>query len=305
MARRPQLAAQDDAALLYGSDADRMRAMAALKQSGVRKVRLNAIYGKYSKADGGYDFSNLDRTVNGLRGLGIKTQMTLMGDPSYDGKPVPSRLSASNADPKEMARYAQATAKHFKGRVGQYDVWNEPNHPYFLQSRTPAKTYRKLYDAGVMGIRSVDKKAQVDFGELAPLNVNQFIRRSVGKGGVQASAIALHPYGDPRKKSTRKGSGDITHLGEVQKLIARLHKQGKLTNFHGGRAGLDLTEYGVDRKVGSEAQRIAIMHRAYGRARKAGARELTQYQIGGPKKDATWDTALPIGRLATRLARRR
>jgi hypothetical protein len=283
--RRPRLGAQDDALLLGADDKARVAVLKSLVDSGAKDLRVNAIYSRMK------DPSQMDRLVNEAKFMGLRTQMTLMADPAYHGEKVDSALSASNSNMREMTKFAHDTAARYGDKVAKYSIGNEPNLGYFLQSKHPAKTYRKLYDAGLFGIRSAGSKAEVDFGELAPVKANQFIRRAVGRGGVQTSAIALHPYGDPTRRSKRNKSGDITHLAQVQQLVQRLHKQGKLSTFTGGRPGLDLTEYGIKRQVGSDVQREALMRLAFKRARKAGARQLIQYQLGGPKM-AAWDTAL-------------
>jgi hypothetical protein len=298
--RRTRFGVQDDNQLLWGGADQRLEALKQLSKAGAKDLRINAIYSKFHQADGSYNWKPMDDLVNQARFVGLHPQLTLMGDPVYGDKA--SGLSATHADAGTLATYAHEAATHFKGRVGKYSVWNEPNHPDFLKARTPAKTYRKLYDAGLFGIRSADQKAQVDFGELAPMAVNQFIRRAVGRGGVQTSAIALHPYGQPDKTSRRRGSGDITHLAEVQRLVQRLHKQGKLNTASGGRPGLDITEYGIERKWGTDAKRAALMRLAMRRARKAGARQVIQYQFGGPKM-AQWDTALPVASFGRALRR--
>ena len=56
----------------------------------------------------------------------------------------------------DMGPLANADARHFKGRVHRYSIWNEPNHPQFLGPQYDSRhrpvspgIYRNLYAAAL------------------------------------------------------------------------------------------------------------------------------------------------------------
>src|SRR5688500_2311665 len=244
----------------------------AAESPGREPLRLNAIYGKV-KQGGGYNFSELDSAINEARTHGLDPQLTLMGTPRYNPT-LDQRLSYKNADPKEMQRYAYEAAKHFKGRVGRYSIWNEPNHDAFIEGalnnpKKAGRTYRKLYQGGQKGIKQGDKAAQVLLGEVTSSTGAQDFLKSVLAGKpLKASGFAYHPY-------DLGGKGwNINNLPALQKTLAKYKKQGKLQTAAGKQVPLYLTEMGYlkDGRM-TDAQRLDKMADAYGLANNAGAKQ--------------------------------
>jgi len=75
-----------------------------------------------------------------------------------------------------FGQFMTAVARHFGSEVSLYSIWNEPNHPAFLQPQfnsngTPAspRVYRGLYQAGYAGLQAGGiAQPQVLLGETAP-----------------------------------------------------------------------------------------------------------------------------------------
>jgi hypothetical protein len=278
MARKPaplRLGAQDDKALLTpGVVRDRL--VANLRRQGAKDVRLNVVYGK-TKAEG---YGALDEAVNYLRAHGLKPQMTIMGTPDYSPT-LDQGLSARNANPQLLQQYAGEVAKHFKGRVGRYSIWNEPNLNTFLMgaqgnAKAGGRRYRDLYRHGYAGVKGADPTAQVMFGELAPTgDVAQFLRyATAGKKPVRTAGVAFHPY--------ETGSGptwDITNLPAMQRVLESYKRQGRLQTNQGAAAPLYLTEFGYQRAEMTPAQQRARLANAFHLAGQAHARQLVQYQL--------------------------
>ena len=64
---------------------------------------------------------------------------------------------------------AGIVAKHFKGRIDRYSIWNEPNWRTWLQPlKSGPRLYRDLYTRGYAAIKRADRRAKVLIGETSP-----------------------------------------------------------------------------------------------------------------------------------------
>jgi len=97
--------------------------------------------------------------------------------------PVPRWATANGKAPyvtrpddRDFQEFMTAVAREFGSEVSVYSIWNEPNHPAFLQPQfnangTPAsgRIYRGLYEAGYAGLQAAGlARPPVLFGETAP-----------------------------------------------------------------------------------------------------------------------------------------
>lgn len=142
---------------------DPVKTFPFLAETGVKFARCQTGWMKCEKTVGVYDFQWLDTVVDGLLAIGIETWFSL----SY-GHPVhtPCELyaeewrKAGNGRVSNWARgwvaetpyyhgekamnawcnYVVALAKHFKGRVKIWEVWNEPEGWWVHQGRGLDKT---------------------------------------------------------------------------------------------------------------------------------------------------------------------
>jgi hypothetical protein len=290
----PALAFQDDA-LLNADPATINRTLDQMKAAGARNLRVNAIYGQ-SRANGAYDWSQLDTLVNAARARGISPQMTLMGTPEYmRARNLDMGLSAATPNQNLMGAFARDAATHFRGRVGRYSVWNEPNIASFLaegENKAGPKQYRRLYQAGYKAIKGADPHAKVLLGELTAgrqgadpkAQALGFLRRVLAAGNkpLRADGLALHPYqwSDPNQKMNDANYGGISNRPMVQRELSREFHRGKLTT--GGKlrskVPLYLTEFGYKGAEMSPTTRAKYMRQASTLAQQAGAREMLWYQ---------------------------
>lgn len=122
-----------------------------LGESGVKYARCQTGWWKCERKKGHYDFGWLDEVVDSLHKRGISTWFSLgFGHPDYTpceyfdkqwevsaqtGKIVPgwargwvgeSPWYAGDKAMKGWLSYVRALAKHFKGRVQVWEIWNEP-----------------------------------------------------------------------------------------------------------------------------------------------------------------------------------
>ena len=114
--------------------------------------------------------------------------------------PVPEWATAGHKDKSGVTRpndadfkeFMTAVGKHYAGLVSLYAIWNEPNHPAFLQPQFNAKgmpesprIYRGLFQAGYEGLRASGiAKPKVLMGETAPVGSDSLSRREIKERGL-------------------------------------------------------------------------------------------------------------------------
>jgi hypothetical protein len=261
------------------------------KELGVTHIKGFVIWEK--SPNGVYDdslplFQRWDSMVDEARRRGFEVHLSLNGIASelYGG---PNRTGV-DPDPREYEKFVTAFAKHFKGRVHRYSIWNEPNYPVFLVPKAPpslepgqgnldstnvvdgaltpeerkaertemilknARLYRELYEVGYRAIKAVDPAAEVLIGELNASHDPFLFLDALAPSGTRlvADGFAHHPYQFAVAPDARTYGIllGISKLKDLQARLATLAKEGRLTTPEGGELPLYLTEFGYQRKEG-------------------------------------------------------
>jgi hypothetical protein len=293
---------QDDQAFVLAPPAQRTQAFNRAKAIGASYLRINLVWQSY-RDDG---FGPYDAAVNAARQRGMKVQLTVTGNPSYVNggrgfigrRPVPARYAA----------WIGKVARHFRGRVYAYAVWNEPNLGLFFlpQGKPGQRLYRKVYRSAYRSVKRADRRAKVLIGETAPSNKPLRFLAGVAKGGgVVADGWAHHPYqfvnvapGRPERRYT-----GISNVPKMKRELRRFAAHKLLRTPSGRPLPLYFTEFGYPRQgalygLFSEPMRADYSVRAMRIARRAGAQVMVWYQVYNPAsmaKRTLWDTGL-IGR---------
>jgi hypothetical protein len=215
------------------------------------------------------------------------------------------KVGGYQPDPTKFGAFMRIVAAHFKGRIDRYSIWNEPNLSAWLAPSNKAPgLYRGLYRAGYRAVKTVDPRAQVLFGELAPSRDGRTIAplaflRAAAKSNLKSDGLALHPYQLTSAPTLPTGGPDdapISQLKRVTKLLDQLAKQHKLSNAKGKGLDLYLTEFGYLKKGSralSQKTRAKYLKAAYQIARKnPRVREILQYQLVDGPKDGIWNSAI-------------
>lgn len=314
------------------------------KELGVTHIRgfLPWVHTESAVYDDSYKFFPMwDSTVDEARERGFEVQLCLFGLASkqYGG----DDRTGIDPDPKEYGLFVTACAKHFKGRVHRYSVWNEPNLPVYLmpapatsgaggnftdavtkatggkplspeqnyrQNILPknAQRYRELYAVGYRAIKGVDPSAEVLVGELSSSHDPVEFMNEMAPPGTHlvADGFALHPYQfavAPDSPPNPKGTGaGISKLQQVQTLLDKMAKAGRMMTPNGGKLPLYLTEFGYQKLEGRtfkspatqlpEATRQAWLPKAFEAARESGARQMLYFMLLPTPPDYSWDTSI-------------
>jgi hypothetical protein len=273
-ARGMEVALQDDPVFVSQSYFDRSRAFRFARSLGVTRLRINANWAfmmpsneahaqtKPGKVD--YSFIQIDSAIDAAAQNGIRVQLSLTGPaPAWatsDHRVGPVRPSAP-----EFGEFAAIAARHFRGRVDRYSIWNEPNwHSWLGPLQSSPTLYRALYLSGYRAIKGQDGGAKVLIGETAPYAqrgramapmkflravtcVNGRYRRVRRCSRLRADGYAHHPYDfthSARFKFPGRDNATIATLSNLTNALDRLSRAGVLRPTHGRSMPVYLSEYG-------------------------------------------------------------
>jgi hypothetical protein len=320
-----EVAVQDDAVLmnrLYGSVPKTLKQVSQLKAS---RIRVNVVWSyvvgsakKKRKAPKHirYNWTGYDALIRKATPRGIRLELTLTG-------PAPAWATGNHkvgpVKPKATAfkAFASAAAKHFRGKVDRYSVWNEPNYVGWLSplSQGPA-LYRALYTTGYNAIKSADPSAQVLIGETSPFGLRKrataplkFLRGVTSRGGLVADGYAHHPYDFTHAPTYRYPGADNATLATLDHLTTALDQlaaAGRLRTPSGGALDLFLTEYGFfasGKKHLSASKHAKYLVQAFTMAQaNPRVRQMLQYGMVKPRGNFHFDTAVTDQKGRPRLA---
>ena len=292
-----ELGVQDDSVFVSQGWYDRMTAFRQLRALHATTLRMNLIWSDFKR----YGWSPWDGAVRAAAANGVRVQLTIAGTPQYD--PGGNQyISFRHASPGRVAQFMKLVARHFKGCVTRYSVWNEPNLPRWLSpSRNAPRIYRNLYRRSYAAIKSVDRRDQVLIGELTSAhNPMGFLSRAAR--GLRADGLAYHPfqfYAAPGRPDRGRGFVGISKTGVVRYWLRRLRRAHRLRTPHGGTPPIYFTEFGYLTRGYyrmSEGKRRSWAVRALRLARRQGARQMVWYMLVHPPAwtlhGDIWDSAI-------------
>lgn len=239
---------------------------------------------------GAYPWGEYDALIGEAQRLGWKVLLTVTS-------PVP-RWATSNKkapyvtkpDPRDFEEFMTAVGRHygpsgpFGSTVSLFSIWNEPNHPAFLQPQwntngtaASPRVYRALYQAGYAGLKAAGiAKPPVLIGETAPtgydkvnykreksrallhdvapllfmretLCLNKSYRKSGSCTPLTAAGYAHHAYttaAGPLYKPKEKDDVTIGVLSRLSSALSKAFRAGGTTS----NLPIYLTEFGVQSK---------------------------------------------------------
>lgn len=322
--RGMELALQDDATFLVGGKkVPREKAFHYARQLGVTRLRVNLlwaytmpqiVYGaRHKPAKVQYLFDPVDSLVDQAAANGIRVHLSLTGPAPRWARPKASIKQAwYKPSTSEFGKWAGVVAKHFKGRVDRYSIWNEPNWRTWLGPlKSQASLYRSLYRRGYAAIKKADPRAKVLIGETAPTErrgsstaplaflrkvacVNTKYKRVAHCPKLKADGYAHHPYDFRHAPNFKYPGADNVTLGTLSRLtkaLDKLRKSGALRTPNGSRMPLYLTEYGyfaTGHRALASKTRVRYLQRAYSIALKnSRVKSQLQYLLVSPPRNSS------------------
>jgi hypothetical protein len=319
------IALQDDAVFLKRDYYNRETALKQAQDLGVTRLRVLVIWNRLMGADANkktkpstvhYDWSSYDSLIDDAARHGIRLQLNLTG-PAPAWATGNHKVGIVRPDPKEFGEFAAEAARHFKGRVDLYSIWNEPNYVGWLAPLHDEPTlYRQLYTAAYGAIKTADPNAKVLIGETAPYSESHralaplaFLRGVLCRNQIyapvkqcpplRADGYAHHPYEFANPPAAPYPGADNVTMGTLNRLTSgldRLATAKALTTPDGKPLDVFLTEFGYF-ATGPVApppqQRAAYLKQAFDIAqRNSRVKEMLQYILVSPPPGTRFDTSL-------------
>ena len=206
-----------------------------IQSLGMKFVRLQSGWARTEKEEGKYDFSWLDEIVDNLLIRKIEPWLCLCygnglyspeANKQFGGVGVPPIFT--ERERTAWDKYCVAVAKHFKGRIKMYEVWNEPDGAWCWKHGVNGTEYGEFVIRTSNAVKSVDENAKILGGSLAERYHLKWLKDALDTG--MADAIDMFTY--------HNYSPDLTHTpATVKTLRAILHKYGKHIQLVQGEAG--------------------------------------------------------------------
>jgi len=206
----------DDAFWGTDSDPSRARTMSTIASTGATTLRAAFLWSTIEQRPGHFDFELHDGFMEAAARKGISVLPILFDPPSFRSSRPASGAARGvypPADNSAFARYASELVRRY-GPGGKFwkknphlhqlpirswQVWNEPNIPFYWGGRPDPAAYAQLVKAAAAGIKAVDPGAKVvtaglNDSELG-IKLSDFVDGMYAAGAKDSfDVLALHPY---------------------------------------------------------------------------------------------------------------
>ena len=237
---RPQVGVQFKGMWSDYTDTQRAAVLDKLAAAGVDTVRIDVSWamlqptGPDSYDTWGVGF--VDRVITMARERGLTPLVTLWMTPAWANGGRGDRALPTN--PADYARAARWAAAKWAGRVGAWEIWNEPNSDDFMTGADPV-AYARLLQAAYPAIKAGDPQATVVSGGTMYVDTDWIAKMYAAGAGGNFDAIAVHPYmgvADQAPETPDDGTQwTLAHVASLHDLMVQ----------HGdGAKGIWLTEMG-------------------------------------------------------------
>jgi hypothetical protein len=248
--------------MYFYSQTDTDKAMGLLKDAGVDTIRILIPWAGVEPADDTYDWTAVDRMVNSANAKGIKVLAVLNSTPDWAAVPNQPPLSGHPADLDAFEDYVSEVATRYKGKVADYEIWNEPNYDLFWAPEPDAAQYTALLKVAYTAIKAADPNATVIAASVASaaevpggpvINPVTYLSQMYAAGaGGYFDAIAYHPYLYSVPFSAGEGHAGVP-ITQAEQLHALMVANGD------GNKKIWATEYGQPSSEFSEANQAAYI----------------------------------------------
>lgn len=177
---------------LSGNQTEQAHQFPLIKSTGVNSLREEALWSTIEKNPGTFAIPPaLDQFVNQTLQNGMQPLLILdYGNPFYDNGDKPH----SDRAIKAFARYAVFVVQHFKGRVHEYEMWNEWNGMVGSKRYGGASEYIQLLRTLYPQLKATDPSATFIGCASSGLPLDWFTRVFQAGGLQYMDAVSVHPY---------------------------------------------------------------------------------------------------------------
>ena len=155
---------------------DPSAAYGAIGELGAKWVRIQSGWARCEKQRGSYDFEWLDDMVENILAQGAQPWICLCyGNPLYDVRaPKGSRAVGfapifSHEAANAWTEYVKRIVSHYIGKVGYFEIWNEPDGTHCWKSGVNGKEYGNFVLTTAKAIKSANAHAKIIAGSMCNL----------------------------------------------------------------------------------------------------------------------------------------
>jgi hypothetical protein len=176
--------------------------------AGFKFTRMDFSWGGIEREKGIYDWSAYDELTANLDRRGLRAYYIFdYSNPLYEESMVApeafsghvKKVLTSPQHPESVAafaRWAAAAAEHFQGRHIVWEIWNEPNIP-FWEPKPDVQQYTTLALATAKAVRAADPHATI-FAPAASGFPWPFLESFLQSGVLEyLDGVSVHPYRSP------------------------------------------------------------------------------------------------------------
>ena len=180
---------------------DPEKAYAPLAKIGVKYVRIQSGWQRTEREKGKYDFSWLDGIVDRLISDGMIPWMNIVyGNELYDERAAEA-YGAVGCPPlfsdeafEAWIAYVRALVAHFRGRVRDYEIWNEPDGRGTWKCGADPLDYARLAIPTAQAIHECDPDARALLGAMCRANMVFFAGLAEAGAFDVCDALTYHCY---------------------------------------------------------------------------------------------------------------
>jgi hypothetical protein len=206
-------------------------------------------WGAVEPEPGKWAWGPLDEQMKYLDGHKFVYGALLVGTPKWNKKDAVGSLPVNNLP--GWSNYVTELAKHLKGRVRHFEVWNEP--PNFTgKDQTPAD-YAKIVVAAHAAVKAVDPAALVGLAAKSA-HVNYLEQVILAGAKDHFDYIVLHPFEVLDGVADDAGSESV-----YMHVVPTVRKMRAARNPAKANVPIIFTELGADAKRGADRQARALV----------------------------------------------
>jgi hypothetical protein len=226
-----QVGFSEGSAVLGDHDRELERRMAGIAATGAGWVRIDFRWPDLERRRGSFSWGSVDRIVDAAQDHGLAVLAVLAYTPRW-ARPRGTTEKAPPKRPRDFGRFASTAARHFRGQVAAYEIWNEPNVPHFWEGGADPVAYAGLLSAAYDAIKDVDgdlmvltggtAPASTGDGSMSPVDFLEGIYAAKRGGKDHFDGVAHHAYNWPDLPSTPDAEPNFNSFGLVTPLLRQV-----------------------------------------------------------------------------------
>ena len=200
-------------------------------------------------AEGKWTWEALDAQMSYLEGQHIAFGGIFNGTPKWNAKDKPGTLPVNNLP--GWSRYVSEVVKHVKGRIKDWEVWNEP--PNGTGRNQTAVDYAKIVVAAYDAAKAADPTCRIGMAAKS-VHVN-YLEQAIKAGAKDHfDYLTLHPY------EVLNGIADNAGTEAVfMHIVPTVRKMLAAQNPARVNVPINFTELGSDARKGADKQGHALV----------------------------------------------